>query len=451
MEGTMMKFSALLFGVLTGVGLLTGFVLFSSNSSEQLADSPVNWEDKMEIDAGDAYQSPWRMNQSEFLYVDDPTVAINGKGVIGIAWADQAEQEILFQAIGPDGEARHAKPVNASQHPGIFSWLPRMVMTDDKVFLLWQEIVFSGGSHGGEIFFSRSADGGATFGEAMNLSNTEAGAGKGRLSLHRWDNGSLDLAMGPEGNLYAVWTEYEGALFISRSTDEGENFSDPVQIAGSNSVPARGPSLAVDSEGNVHIAWTIGEDDRADIRYAESADQGESFSEPQIIRETAGHSDAPKIAVDSKDTIHLVFADSNPDFSQRYHVFYTRKESDKGQFDKPREISADHSGQVQSMSFPEIALDENNSLYVIWELYPNLHQRPTGLGFTYSADGGATFATPSLVRGTGEPELGTIGSRQGSLMRRLAVKDAGTLAIVNSTFLRGESSHIWLIRGEVER
>jgi hypothetical protein len=444
-----MKISALLFCVLTGIGLLTGFVLFTSNSSDYWTDSPVNWENKLEIDSGDAYQGPWRMNQSEFLYVDDPTVAINEDGVTGIAWADQARQEIMFQAIGPDGEMQHAEPVNASRHPGIFSWLPRMVMTSDKVFLLWQEIVFSGGSHGGEIFFSRSTDAGATFSEAMNLSNTEAGAGKGRLSLHRWDNGSLDLAMGPEGNLYAVWTEYEGPLFISRSTDEGESFSEPVRIAGSDSSPARGPSLAVDSEGNVHIAWTVGEDDRADIRYAKSADQGESFSEPQVVRETAGHSDAPKIAVDSENTVHLVYAESNPDFSQRYNVYYTRLEGDKDQFDEPRQISTDHSGQVQSMSFPEITVDENNSLYVIWELYPNVHLRPEGLAFTYSKNGGATFASPSLVSGTAGPELGTIGSRQGSLMRRLAVGDAGSLAIVNSTFLRGESSHIWLIRGEV--
>lgn len=443
----MMKLSTLLFGVLTGVVLLTGFVLISSNSSERLADSPVHWDDKLEIDSGDAYQGPWRMNQSEFLYVDDPTVAINEDGVIGIAWADQARQEIMFQAIGPDGETQHAEPVNASQHPGIFSWLPRMVTTSGKVFLLWQEIVFSGGSHGGEIFFSRSTDGGATFSEALNLSNTEAGAGKGRLSLHRWDNGSLDLAMGPEGNLYAAWTEYEGPLFISRSTDEGENFSEPIQLAGSNASPARGPSLAVDSEGIVQIAWTVGEDDRADIRYAKSADQGESFSEPQIVRETAGHSDAPKIAVDSENTVHLVYAESNPEFSQRYNVFYTSMEGGKDQFDEPRQISANHSGQVQSMSFPEIAVDENNSLYVIWELYPNVHQRPQGLALTYSEDGGSTFASPSLVSGTAGPELGTIGSRQGSLMRRLAVKEAGSLAIVNSTFLRGESSHIWLIRG----
>jgi hypothetical protein len=31
------------------------------------------------------------------------------------------------------------------------------------VYVLWQEIVFSGGSHGGEIFFARSRDGGQTW------------------------------------------------------------------------------------------------------------------------------------------------------------------------------------------------------------------------------------------------------------------------------------------------
>jgi hypothetical protein len=100
------------------------------------------------------------------------------------------------------------------------------------VYVLWQEIVFSGGTHGGEIFFARSTNGGKTFSDAINLSNTIAGDGKGRITSRYWHNGSLDLAMGPQGDLYAAWTEYEGNLWFSRSTDQGDSFSDPLRIAG---------------------------------------------------------------------------------------------------------------------------------------------------------------------------------------------------------------------------
>jgi hypothetical protein len=289
----------------------------------QPGPSGLAWEEKIEVASGDAYQGPWRMNESQFLYVDDPTVAINEEDVVGVAWADQSRQDIFLQIYEPDGQRRFEEPVNVSGSPQIFSWLPRMLITSgdaSEVLILWQEIVFSGGSHGGEIFFARSTDGGQTF-DPVNLSNTLAGAGKGRLSARRCDNGSLDLTVGPQGDLYAAWTEYEGTLWVSRSTDRGESFSHPLRLAGGGDAkPARAPSLAVDAEGAVHLAWTVGEDRAADIHIAKSLDRGRSFGEPRVVLETDGHADAPSIAVDGKGTLHLVYAESPAGPFERYHI-----------------------------------------------------------------------------------------------------------------------------------
>ncbi|MFQ5955278.1 MAG: sialidase family protein, partial [Kiloniellales bacterium] len=260
------------------------------------------------------------MNRSDFDFVDDPTVAINDEGFVGIAWADQSRHDIFFQVYGPSprrpaalartrgesgsgraggpaGTKRLAEPVNVSKSPRIFSWLPRLVIGPgdaNDAYLLWQEIVFSpGGTHGGEAFFARSTDGGRTFGQPINLSNSIAGDGKGRLTRRFWHNGSLDLGQGPEGHLYAAWTEYQGKLWFSRSTDGGVSFSDPLHVAGDKQAPARGPSLAVDAEGGtVYLAWTVGEDAAADIRFAKSVDQGRSFGEPRIVFLSGGHADA---------------------------------------------------------------------------------------------------------------------------------------------------------------
>jgi hypothetical protein len=415
--------------------------------------SPVSmaWSDVIEVASGGGYRGPWRMNESEYDYVDDPSVAVAANGSIGVVWVDQARKDVLFQMYGSNGRPRLEAPVNVSRSPRIFSWLPRMVIAGDdadEVFILWQEIVFSGGSHGGEMFFARSTDGGKSFSTPINLSNTTAGAGKGRLDPRSWHNGSLDLAMGPNGDLHAAWTEYEGRLWFSRSTDRGESFSQPLLVAGSgDDKPARGPSLAVTPSGTVLIAWTVGEDVAADIHFAKSDDGGGSFIEPKVFFASEGHADAPKIAVDRAGTLHVVYAESPGGPQGRYHIRYTRWASGMGGFEEPRQISP---ADLESAGFPALSVGRNGEVYVLWEQYPRRGARSRGLGITYSNDAGSTFAAPSIIPGSDDPTHGVNGSQQGLLMRKLAINDAGGVAIVNSTFLPNQSSRIWLFQGRIE-
>jgi hypothetical protein len=99
------------------------------------------------------------------------------------------------------------------------------------------------------------------------------------------------------------------------------------------------------------------------------------------------------------------------------------------------------------MNFPALSLDGADNLDLSWELLPDHRQPPQGLGFAYSTDGGRTFSAPAVVPGTAGRELGFNGSLQGLLMSKLAVDDAGAIAIVNSTLKFDESSRVRLIRG----
>jgi hypothetical protein len=229
----------------------------------------------------------------------------------------------------------------------------------------------------------------------------------------------------------------------------GDTFSEPLRIAGAGDAkPTRGPSLAVDAEGAVHLAWTVGEDPAADIRIAKSVDRARSFGKPQVVFETDGHADAPSIAVDGKGILHLAHAESPAGPLKRYHIRYTRSNDGGATFEKPREISSPQIEPFESASFPTLDLNGEGDPYVVWELSPGWEHRPQGLGFARSNSGGRTFESPSVVPGTADPTLGFNGSLQGLLMDKLAVNESGAVAMVNSTFKRNEASHIWLIRGQ---
>ncbi|HET9328432.1 MAG TPA: sialidase family protein [Candidatus Eisenbacteria bacterium] len=407
----------------------------------------VTWSPPIEVETGEAIVGPWRANASSWRYVDDPTVAMVRDGHVGVAWVDQSQKDIFFEVYEPGGSPVR-QPVNVSKSPHIFSWLPRVAMTSDPprhVYVLWQEIVFSGGSHGGEIFFARSTDGGRTFSRPINLSNTPAGDGKGRLSRTYWHNGSLDLAVAPDGTLHAAWTAYEGLLWFSRSSDGGRSFSAPHAVWGRRGEgPARGPSIGVGDSGHVVLAWSVGDDPEADIRLASSRDGGRSFGEPRVLFPSRGHADAPKVALDRGGIVHLVFAESSDGPGGRDHIRYARSSAGGRTFEAARRISDPRS---ESASYPALSLDERGNPYVTWELFPDRGGRSRGLGFTLSRDGGKSFSAPTVIPGTDHPGLGFNGSRQGLLMRKLAVGGNGSIAVVNSTFSEGRRSRILLFRG----
>ena len=393
------------------------------------AGQPPAWDGNTEVAAGRAQFGPWQMNESRWDYVDDPTVAFDDRGGIAVAWVDQGRKDVFFQKLDANGK-RLADPVNVSRSPKVFSWLPRIALdSSGRIFVLWQEIIFSGGSHGGDILFARSEDGGRTFSKPENLSNSVAGDGKGRITRDLWHNGSLDLVV--SGNsLYTAWTEYEGALWFRRSTNSGESFSHKLQIQ--DAQPTRAPSLAV--HGNtVYLAWTVGDDPAADIRVAKSSDGGASFAAPVIVERSKGYSDAPKLAVDARGVLHLVY-------SENRRILYSRSSDGAASFERPRDISGGNAG------FPSLGVDARGNLCVLWERFVGDAPRPRGLGIAVSRDAGRSFETDQVPD---RASAGWNGSLQGMLARKLAVHRDGAIAIVNSTIQERESSHVRLMRGRL--
>ncbi len=411
----------------------------------------IEWEAPVKVVSGAAYRGPWRMNESDFHYVDDPDVAVDDRGQLAIVWVDNEAQDVFFQAFDDDGESAAGEATNVSSSPDIFSWLPRVEFGEepDTVHVLWQEIAFTGGSHGGEIYFARSTDGGESFDAPLNLSDSPAGAGKGRTSPERWHNGSLDMATGPDGHIYASWTDYEGPLWVSRSTDGGQSFDEPVQVAGDDDDPTRSPSLATGGNGDVYVAWTYGERSDADIYVSRSTDRAASFDEPLRAIDTEGHSDSPSLAIDD-DTLHLTMADSPDGRFGRYAVHYARSEDGGRTFEDSRELSAPATDSREGAAFPSLELDTRGNPHVLWEHFPDYEQRPLGLMLASAGDAGEDFKDPVTIENSDAPSLGINGGLQGLLMDKIAIGDDGTIAIVHSRYQDGVASHIQLFRGQID-
>jgi hypothetical protein len=409
----------------------------------------IRWRAPLEIARGAGERGAWQQNESRYDFIDDATAAWNARGELAVAWVDQRRKAVLLQRYAADGKALLAAPVDVSRQPATFSWLPRLAWAPDdanRLHVLWQEIIFSGGSHGGEILFAVSGDGGSSFLPPANLSRSREGDGKGRVHRDAWHNGSFDIATAPGGLVFAAWTEYEGRLWFVRSSDGGRTFSRPLLVAGGRpALPARAPALAVGTDGTVVLAWATGDDEAGDIRITRSSDGGRSFSPPRPVAVTPGYSDAPKLAFDARGTLHLVHAESRGGPLEPSSIRHLRSTDGGRSFGPAREISHPLPAGYASAAFPALGVDGRGRVVAIWELLRE--STPYGLAVAVSSDG-VQFSAPQRIPASADPEGGFNGSTQG-LLNKLAVRADGEIAVVNSAIRIGSHSRVWLLRGSL--
>ena len=141
------------------------------------------------------------------------------------------------------------------------------------------------------IFIRRSLDGGKTW-EANPISVSEFPSQPGIPFEDKpyivADNTKSKYA----GNLYIGWTRWrltDSLIVLSRSTDDGKTWSQPIEIDAHPGLPrddngaAEGFDGVVAPDGAVYAIWSQGDD----IMFTRSRNGGQSFSRPRSIIHTA--------------------------------------------------------------------------------------------------------------------------------------------------------------------
>lgn len=293
--------------------------------------------------------------------------------------------------------------INDDTDINISQGAPQVAVFENKVYLIWFDNRDNTNGNS-DAYFAKSTDTGGNFSENKKIGD---------------QTGSLDdIEVGPTGNIYGIFAYY-GNISFMKSTNEGDTFSDPINVNDEESDGGCSfPAMAVDNDDNIYVVWQdyrnhlpSKESSNPDIYLAKSNDGGESFG--PNIRVNDGISLAsqwnPDIAVSEDGGVYVVWQDARNDQSggdADWDIYFAKSNDGGKSFDD--NVMVSHDETHSSQSNPRIATDSSGNIYVVWA-----DQRP-GQGdesgnykiyFSKSKNSGLSFESDVFIKG------GPVGAR----------------------------------------
>ena len=284
---------------------------------------------------------------------DYPAIGVDSAGNIDVVWTDSdndiVKRDIYFSR-STDGGVSWSQDVLIYTYSGDYNSPGIAVDSAGNINIVWW-----GGTDPGEILLSRSTDGGLSWSQVVIIANTS-----GYLI-------EAAAAVDSAGNINILWTDYSYSddnymIFFSRSTDGGLSWSQAVKIHNQGVLGPESfleyPSIAIDSEGNINVAWEDFAESDVSIYFSRSTDGGVSWSQAINIF-TPGGSYYPKIAVDIAGNINVVWRD----YVSGIDIYFGRSIDDGVTWSQAINVS---NTSATLFSCPAIAVDSAGNINIVW-------------------------------------------------------------------------------------
>jgi hypothetical protein len=245
-----------------------------------------------------------------------PSLAVDDAGIIYIGWMDDegTGDWNIYLANSTDGGVSFSlgKKVN-DDISTTDQWISRIAAEGiGNVYVVWED---ERTDIWGDVYFSKSTDGGDTFSPNKKVDDSPAG-----ISIR-----NPEIALDDSKNIYITWTDNRSAgwnVIFTNSSDGGLNFS-PNKIINDDGpgIFHNGPHIAAFGNGQINIVWDdIRSGSDFDIYYAESDDWGITFSPNYRVNDDIGNANqyGTDISLDKEGLAYIVWTDERVHFIDVY-------------------------------------------------------------------------------------------------------------------------------------
>ena len=215
------------------------------------------------------------------------------------------------------------------------------------------------------------------------------------LKVPDGEAGELGTAVGSGNQLFVIARSNKGSLYFSRATSGDaateSNWSTPARLEIDHDGEVGSISVARDTAGTIHIAYSVPLNEKRGIYLIQSDDQGSIWSEPiQVFDGAAAGFDlvsTPSLLVAPNGSFHIIWkeqsiqGEGNP---QPLSLYYVQSEDGGHTFSEPRLLVE------EPVAWRELVADDKGNLHLLWQPQDTL----TTVWDQVSMDGGRSWELP---------------------------------------------------------
>jgi len=345
-----------------------------------------------------------------------PSIAIDNGGLIHVVWedwrndldgrylsdggVDGVNNADIYYANSTDGGISFNinQQVNINTDPSQQELPSIAVDGTGKIHVVWADwrndadggFVSGGGvdtANNCDFYYANSTDGGLTWSSGTRV-NDDSGL-EGQSPVFRC------IAVDGNDKIHTVWLDQRnnpsGDVYYANSTDGGISFSQN-RIINDVSIASYDPTITVDNNNTVYIAWVDDRNDttKPDIFFSKSLDGGISFTTNRKINDdnlALTYQGNPCIAANG-GIVGIVWSDHR----NQECIYFANSTNSGDTFSINKRVDDDSLGKAKSR--PSIAIDSSRYIYVAWRDKRNDNE---DIYFANSTDGGNIFSTNQKI------------------------------------------------------
>lgn len=336
-----------------------------------------------------------------------PRIALDTGGNVNVVWTEylnDPDNTEIYMLRSTDGGTNWGQKITVSDTSDISLNPDIAIDSSNNICVVWQEWVSSSTQY--DIYLRRSTTSGTNWGPSINISNS------------KWESSNPSIAIGSNGTIYLVWLERtyisgvdkydintsrsidngitwsqpvvitdvycesapkisisnlgtlavvwrdggcsnKGEIYFSLSTDQGAQWSTPVNISNSIYAESTLPDVIFDYSANIFVAWKDDVSANAEIFFSKSSNNGATWTSPLNISNDAGFSRSPSLKVDLAGNINAVWMDQTPG---NFEVYYSRSTDTGNTWSTP--VNASNTS-LDSQN-PKLALNTAGYIFIVW-------------------------------------------------------------------------------------